>query len=166
VRRVLLAVGLLLVFAPAAHAGGWATVGLSSTPDGVKAGRTWVVDLTVRQHGVTPLTDVKPVVTISSGAQRQDFPATPTGKPGVYRASVTFPTAGRWEYQIDDGFISQQPHTYPAVQIGAAPATTTAAASDGGPNLLWLIPGIALLLAAAVLLVRPRLRHSQQPQAA
>jgi YtkA-like len=166
VRRVLLAVGLLLVFAPAAHAGGWATVGLSSTPQGMTPGKTWVVDVTVLQHGVTPLTDVKPVVTISSGSKRQDFAATPTGKPGVYRASVVFPAAGRWEYQIDDGFISQQPHTYPAVQIGGASATTTAAPSDGGPNLLWLIPGVALLLAAAVLLVRPRLRHSQQPQAA
>ena len=165
-RRVLLAVGLLLVFAPPAHAGGWATVGLSSTPEGARAGKPWVVELTVLQHGVTPLTDVKPVVTIFSGATRQDFPATPTGKPGVYRTSVTFPTSGRWEYRIDDGFISQQPHTYPVVQIGGAPATTTAAPGDDGPNLLWLIPGIALLLAAAVLLVRPRLRHSQQPQAA
>jgi hypothetical protein len=163
VRRVLLAVGLLLVFAPAARAGGWATVGLSSTPDATAAGKAWVVDITVLQHGRTPLTDVKPVVMISSGAEHQDFAARPTGKPGVYRASVVFPSAGRWEYQIDDGFISQQPHTYPAVQIGATPAT---AASDGGPSRLWLIGGIALLLAAAALLVGPRLRHSQQPQAA
>ena len=74
-RRVLLAVGLLLVFAPAARAGGWATVGLSSTP----SGKTWVVDLTVLQHGVTPLTDVKPAVVISSGDKREVFAAKPTG---------------------------------------------------------------------------------------
>ena len=163
-RRVLLAVGLLLVLAPAAQAGGWATVGLSSTP----SGKTWVVDLTVLQHGVTPLTDVKPAVVISSGDQREVFAAKPTGKPGVYRATVEFPTAGRWEYQVDDGFISAQPHTYPPVQITDAAAPAATASGDDGPNLLWLIPGIALLLAAIALLIVPRLRtsHSQHPQAA
>ena len=55
------------------------------------------------------------------------------------------------------------PHTYPAVQIGPA-ARAAAAPGDDGPNLLWLVPGIALLLAAAALLIRPRL--SRQPQAA
>ena len=169
-RRVLLALGLLLVFAGTAHAGGWATVSLSSTPTGVQPGTPWAVDLTVLQHGRTPLTDVQPVVTIRSGGRSQDFAAKPTGKPGVYRAEVVFPTAGRWTYEIDDGFISQMPHTYPAVRIGGPGATTTAPAAtpdDSGPNLLWLIPGIVLLLAAAALLIRARLgRHGRQPQAA
>jgi hypothetical protein len=174
VRRVLLAVGLLLVFVPSASAGGWATVSLSSTPSGAKPGKPWVVDITVLQHGRTPLPDVQPVVTIRSGDTIKDFAAKPTSKTGVYRASVTFPAAGRWEYQIDDGFISQIPHTYPAVQIGGPGTTTTtttapapANTDDGGPNLLWLIPGIALLLAAgALLLIGRRPGHGQQPQAA
>ena len=163
-RRVLLALGLLLVFAGTAYAGGWATVSLSSTPTGVQPGTPWAVDLTVLQHGRTPLTDVQPVVTIRGGDTIKDFAASPTGKPGVYRAEVVFPSAGRWTYQIDDGFISQMPHTYPAVQIGGPGATS---ADGGGPNLLWLIPGIALLLAAALLLIGPRLRgNGRQPQAA
>jgi hypothetical protein len=170
VRRVLLAVGLLLVFVPAAHAGGWATVSLSSTPAGVQPGKTWTVDMTVLQHGRTPLPDLQPVVTIRNGDATKDFAAKPTGKTGVYRAEVVFPTAGRWSYQIDDGFISQLPHTYPAVQIGEPGATTTApSATDdgsGGPNLLWLSGGVLLLLAAAALLIRLRLGHGRQPQAA
>ena len=166
-RRVLLAVGLLLVLAPAAQAGGWATVTLSSTPAGVQPGKTWGVDVTVLQHGRTPLTGVHPVVTIRGGDTIKDFAASPTGKPGVYRAEVVFPTAGRWTYQIDDGFISQMPHTYPAVQIGEPGAAAATSGDGGGPNLLWLIPGIALLLAAALLLIRPRLRgNGRQPQAA
>ena len=167
-RRLLLAVPLaLLVFAPAAFAGGWATVGLSSTPAGSEPGKPWNVNITVLQHGVTPLENVQPAVTITNGDATRTFTAKPTGKPGVYRASVVFPTAGRWDYQVDDGFISQQPHTYPAVQIGAAPAAPAAATTsdDGGPNLLWLVPGIALLLAAAALALRTRNRH-HQPQAA
>jgi hypothetical protein len=162
VRRVLLAVGLLLVFAPAAHAGGWATVGLSSTP----STKTWVVDITVLQHGVRPLTDVKPAVVITREGQRAVFAAKRTGKPGVYRATVVFPAAGRWNYAVDDGFISAQLHTYAPVQISAATTPAAVAPSDDGPNPLWLIGGIVLLLAAAALLIVPRLRHAQQPQAA
>src|SRR6476469_2967994 len=108
-RRVLLAVSLLLLFAPAAHAGGWATVSLSSTP----TVKDWTVDLTVLQHGRTPLEDLQPAVTMRSGDTIKDFRAKPTGKPGVYRANVVFPTTGRWTYEIDDGFVSQIPHTYP-----------------------------------------------------
>jgi len=124
------------------------------------------VNITVLQHGVTPLDDLKPAVTIASGEATKTFAATPTSKPGEYRARVVFPTAGRWTYEIDDGFISGQPHTYPAVEIqGTAPAA--AATADTGPNLLWLIPGIALLLAAAAILVLPRTRARQhKPQAA
>jgi hypothetical protein len=154
-RRVLLAVWMLLLLAPAAHAGGWATVTLSSTP----TAEHWVVDLTVLQHGRTPLDDLQPVVTIANGKTSKDFAAKPTGKRGTYRADVVFPTAGRWTYQIDDGFISELPHTYPPVQIAEQ-----AAAGDGGPNLLWLIGGIALLLAALVLLIRAR--PVRRPQAA
>jgi hypothetical protein len=166
-RRLLLAVGLLLVVAPAAYAGGWATVSLSSTPAGTHSGAPWTVDITVLQHGRTPLQDVEPAVIITSGDATKTFAAKPTGKPGVYRAEVVFPSAGRWEYQVDDGFVPPT-HTFPAVQIGAAPAVpaATATSDDGGPNLLWLMPGIALLLAAAALAVRSRGRHDHQPQAA
>lgn len=162
-RRLLLAVGLLLVAAPAAQAGGWATVTLSSTPAGTVPGAQWNVDITVLQHGVTPLSDVEPAVTISSGDATKTFAAKPTGKPGVYRAEVVFPAAGKWSYEVDDGFMRGVPHTYPAVQIGAAPVAATS--DGGGPNMLWLVPGIALLLAAAALVLRPRGRH-HQPQAA
>jgi hypothetical protein len=155
-RRVLLAVALLLLVAPAAHAGGWATVTLSSTPKGTH----WPVNLTVLQHGRTPLADVQPVVTISNGSTTKEFAARATGKPGVYRADVVFPSTGRWTYEIDDGFISEVPHTYPPVQIGEGAATSTV----DGPKLIWLIPGIALLLAAGALLLRPRI--GRQPQAA
>ena len=48
----------LAVLVPAtALAGGWATVKLSSTPTGAAAGVPWVVNLTVLQHGVTPLAE-------------------------------------------------------------------------------------------------------------
>jgi hypothetical protein len=173
VRRVLLAVSVLalLALAPAAFAGGWATVGLSSTPAGADPGKPWNVNLTILQHGQTPLDGLTPVITIRNGDATKSFTAKPTAKPGVYRASVVFPSAGRWTYEVDDGFISGQPHTFPAVEIGApsdapAPAAQTTSADDGGPSLGWLIAGIALLAAAAVLLVWARQRRRHEPQAA
>jgi hypothetical protein len=176
VRRVLIALPLLalLALAPSALAGGWATVGLSSTPAGTDPGQPWNVNITVLQHGRTPLEDVQPVVTIRNGDASRRFPAKATDDPGVYRASVVFPTAGRWTYEIDDGFITGVAHKFPAVEIGApasapAPASkpaTPVAAADDGFNTLWLaIPGVLMLLAAAFLLVRDRRQHHRpQPQ--
>ena len=91
---VLLAITALLALPAAATAGGWATVGLSSTPDGLAAGAPWNVELEILQHGRTPLENVSPAVTIKAGDDTRTFAARPTGRPGFYRASVTFPHAG------------------------------------------------------------------------
>ncbi len=58
---VLLAITALLVLPAGALAGGFATVGLSSTPDGLAPGAPWNVELEILQHGRTPLDDVSPV---------------------------------------------------------------------------------------------------------
>ena len=174
---IVLAIALL---APAlASAGGFATVGLSSTPDGVGTGKPWNVDITVLQHGKTPLDGLSPRVQISSGDATREFAAKPTGKTGVYRAAVVFPKAGKWEYVVFDGFNDQMPHTFPAVRIGdgaaspAAPSPASVPASapapaDGGIAAGWLWgAGAAVLLAFVVLAVdRRRRRPGIAPRAA
>ena len=161
--RLLLAVLILLLAAPAAHAGGFATVGLDSTP----AGTDWSVQITVLQHGRTPLQGVTPRVDIRQGATERSFEARPTGTPGVYRADVRFPSGGRWEYSVRDGFTDVSPHTFPPVTIdgpAAAPAVPAAGAvDDGGVDLALLLAGIVLLLAAPVLLLLPRARRGPEP---
>ena len=103
--------------------------------------------MTILQHGRTPLQDLNPSLTIVNGDARQTFHAKETKEPGVYRVSVTFPSSGLWRYEVNDGFITGQPHTFKAIQVGApgtppaaANTSTTAAADDGGPSLLWLSP--------------------------
>jgi YtkA-like protein len=135
----LLAAGSALALAGTALAGGWATVQLSSTPHGLTAGQAWVVDITVLQHGKTPLAGVKPTVTIYKAAavrttsatsglakggpkERMTFAAKPTARTGVYRARVVFPSAGTWRYQVYDGFTQYggaQTHRYAPVKIAA-----------------------------------------------
>jgi hypothetical protein len=113
------------VAAPVASAGGWATVGLSSLPpSGLEANQGWPVDITVLQHGRTPLAGVTPVVRIRNGQGRvvKSFTAQPTGKTGVYHAVVAFPWEGTFSYEVYDGFTQYggaQTHTFKPVQIGA-----------------------------------------------
>jgi hypothetical protein len=161
VRRVLLAVSMLLVFAPAARAGGWATVGLDSTP----TDKTWNVNVTVLQHGRTPLAGVTPRIEIRNATTTKTFEATPTTRTGVYHATVTFPSTGKWSYVVYDGFVANQAHTFPPAQIGETAAAETAGDS-AGPRWWLAVPGVALLLIAAALVVPRRRRHSHQPQAA
>ena len=127
------------VAAPVASAGGWATVGLSSLPTGTAAGANWSVDMTVLQHGRTPLEGIAPVLTITNddGESRQ-FTGTPTGEPGVYHVDVVFPSEGMWSYQVWDDF--GRTHTFKPVEI--------AAPGDGSFPFLPL--GAALALACAL----------------
>jgi hypothetical protein len=148
-RATLLAL-LILAGAPAsALGGGFATVGLSSTPDGTAPGDPWIVDLTILQHGrsETPLDGLRPTLTVRGPrGERRTFGASPAGRAGVYRARVIFPSAGTWRYEVNDDFPSVV-HTYPPVVVGAgsanaAPAVTRAE-PGGGPNV-----GLALAAAA------------------
>jgi hypothetical protein len=163
---ILLAITALLALPAAATAGGWATVGLSSTPDGVAAGTAWNVELEILQHGRTPLENVSPSVTITAGDVSRTFAARPAGRPGFYRVSVTFPHAGTWHYVVDDGFTAR--HPYPAVTIGAGGGSAAASAAaarptDGGDGGLALdrigLAGLAALGVAAGALLVPRGRR-------
>ena len=92
----------------AATAGGWATVSMSSTPDDLGPGEAWNVDLTILQHGRTPLAGLEPSITLTNGAtgKTERVAAKATSEPGVYRARAVFPEAGRWTYAVDDGFTT------------------------------------------------------------
>jgi hypothetical protein len=115
--KTLLAAALAaLAFAPVAQAGCWATVKLSSLP----TTRVWAVNVTPLQHGRTPLPDAKPRIEIRRGSGAwQVFAARRTAKSGVFRARVVFPSAGRWQFRVWDGFepVCARYHTYAPVTI-------------------------------------------------
>ena len=145
-KAIVLAAAVALVCASAAYAGGWATVKLSSQPQGMAelpqgmaAGEPWIVDITVLQHGLAsqPLCCVKPTLTIrkvvaarttSSTAKQplvRTFNARPTSRVGVYRARVVFPGAGTWRYEVYDAFTAYggaRTHRFKPVRI--APSGT------------------------------------------
>ena len=160
-KKLLLVLAVAVVAIPAASAGGWATVGLSSLPpSGLEANQNWPVDITVLQHGETPLAGVTPIVRIRDGGGNvvENFTATPTGKTGVYHAEVTFPGEGTYSYEVYDGFTQYggaQTHTFKPVEIGAP-------AGDFPYVPLGLAAAFALVLAAATVIAYRR-RGSAEP---
>jgi hypothetical protein len=144
-KKLLLVLAVAAIAAPAASAGGWATVGLDSLPpSGLEANQAWPVDITVLQHGQTPLAGVTPIVRIrdDGGKLVKSFTAKPTGKVGVYHAVVTFPGEGTYSYEVYDGFGTYggaRTHTFKPVEIGPA-----------GDSFPYLPLGIALALALAL----------------
>ena len=164
---LVLTMGLVAAFVPSAGAGGWATVGLSSLPpSGLEAGQDWPVDVTVLQHGETPLTGVQPSITVrnlETGAIAGRFAAKPTGKPGVYRTVVRFPAAGTWSYEVYDGFTeygNAQLHTFKHVEIGAA------GSGSSFPTLPVGVVAVAVLLIGIAILLLRRPRTAPEPAAA
>ena len=158
-KKLLLVLAVAAIAAPAASAGGWATVGLSSLPpSGLEPNQAWPVDITVLQHGRTALAGVTPIVRIRNdgGNVVKSFTAKPTGKTGVYHAVVSFPGEGTYSYEVYDGFTQYggaQTHTFKSVQIGAP--------SDSFPYLpLGVGLALALGLAAGTVVY---LRRGREP---
>jgi len=150
---------LAAVAATPAGAGGLATVGLASTPEGVRAGETWAAEITVLRHGVTPTDGAAPTVAIrNKQGDMETFAAEPTGETGSYLARVVFPTAGSWTFEIDNGLA--------ATGYGESATTTyaplTIEAGPGGGGSFPAVPlgvvAAAVALAAAVAFGARRLR--------
>ena len=125
---MLAAVAATLALAGAAHAGCWASAGISPLPTGIEAGAVWAVDVTVLQHGRTPMPDAKPAVLITNAktGETRTVSAQPTSTVGVYRADVTFPSGGSWNIAVKDGFPVAEcasTHTFGAYTIGGGTAT-------------------------------------------
>lgn len=161
-KKLLLVLVVAAASVPAASAGGWATVGLDALPpEGLGAGQAWPVDITVLQHGQTPLAGVTPIVRIrdDGGKVVKSFTATPTGTTGVYHAEVTFPGEGTYSYEVYDGFGTYggaRTHTFKPVAIGAG---------DGGGPYGWIAAalGLAVALAAATVLILRRRSPEPRP---
>lgn len=165
---LLAAIAAALAAPSAASAGGWATVGFAPPPDDLAPREPWQIEMTILQHGITPLEGVEPrvIVTPAEGGDRKTFPARATDEAGVYRATVAFPSAGTWRYVVDDGFAAQ--HDYPPVQVGksgkkaaaeplavantaapAPPAPGSPASDDDGPSYLLALVAAAVAALAA-----------------
>lgn len=152
-RTLLGVLAAALIAVPAAGAGGFATVGLSSLPP--EDGSAWNVELTILQHGRTPMDGLIPTIVIQKGdGAPQTFTATPAGKPGHYRATVAFPSDGTWSYTINDGFT--RTHTFAPVTISGV---------GGGEGAFpWLTATIAAAIGLALAALLALLARRRRPE--
>ena len=150
----------LLLVARSRRACGWVGDGraeLDARRNG--AGEPWDVNITVLQHGRDAAGRRQAGGDDPQRRRDEDLRRDADRQARrLPRARSSFPTAGTWTYEINDGFISRAAAHVPGrcrSAAGAAPAA--AATDDGGPNLAaGCIPGIALLLAAVALLLAAR----------
>ena len=108
-RRLSLAVvGAVFVASTVAFAsmGGWAVVTVLKIPDAWVAGKPLILSWQVRQHGVSRLDSLHPVIEARSGSRRITGTAGSYAEPGWkgYRGTITFPEPGVWQVTISSGF--------------------------------------------------------------
>ena len=105
-----------------AFAGGWAVVSLEDPPEFGVAGTPLLVTFAVRQHGITPLEGLRPVVEARSGNAEVRVNATAASGAGRYVASLVLPEPGNWDITIRSGFGNSKLSLLPlrALSRGAA----------------------------------------------
>jgi hypothetical protein len=111
----------LLVAAPATRAsfGGWATISIEKVPDKVITGQPLDLVFVVKQHGVTPLSGLKPVLEVKGAGTVARVDATPGKEKGQYKATVVLAQAGSYFITIHSGF-GETRLTLPAISAVAA----------------------------------------------
>lgn len=117
---ILLLISILVgVSADAVLAGGWAVLTLTELPQEVVAERPFDIQFAVRQHGKHLLPGLSPTVTavhVESGTQ-VSMHTTEDTEPGFYRATLTLPLAGAWQWTIK-AFTAE--YTMPPLTVQAA----------------------------------------------
>ena len=138
------------------QAGGWASVEIVDGPDVVEAGKPVTFDLSIKQHGITPV-DLDPLVISATNSETGDeieATAIKVSGAGNYTVELTFPTDGTWSMVGTPG--SFPPFDMTPVQVGqpiadiaiSAPAGSVVVRITGGlgsgqfePSRIEIAPG-------------------------
>lgn len=142
------ALALVLGVGSPVAGGGWALGSLDAIP-AASAGQTEQVGFMILQHGITPTHfadevtgDVGIEIIAASGAG-EFFEALPDEKVGHFVATVTFPAAGDYTWNIQMGWFQPQ-------DLGPLTVTADSSSSvDGGGA--WSIARWGLLVVVALL---------------
>jgi len=102
---LVLSLGMLLAVSVVVLAGGWATITLTDFPEYTVAGTPLNLTFTVRQHGQTLLTGLRPRIRATTpGGLNAKSDAKPGSDRGEYTAAITLPQPGDWTITIASGF--------------------------------------------------------------
>ena len=150
---VLALVGVVLLALPVL-AGGFAITTFDQLPSSMHAHEAYQLGYTIRQHGITPVPGLatRIVAQLPSSAETAAFPGRPEGEPGHYVAEVRFPSAGAWQWQVEQGpFAPQQLGSVSVLAAaGAAPAVPRATSTVVELAVARVLLPLASAVAAAV----------------
>ena len=127
---VLLAVPLIAAY------GGWAAITVEDLPDYGVVRQPLNLTFTVRQHGVTKLSNLEPRVEARGVGTNAAAVAMPGKEAGQYTARLVLPQAGEWTITIHSGFGPSKVTLVPMQVIEpTAQAPAALAAADRGRRL-------------------------------
>lgn len=146
----LMTVAIVLTIGATAYAGDMAITSFDSLPATFESGKTYTLNYSVLQHGVTPVDgDSSLIFTRVDDGETLVFEGEPTGEPGRYQVEVIIPAEGEWEWQVTQGpFAPQQMEPITVEPVSATAASPT-------PALPMVLTAVLLLavLAATLLTV-------------
>jgi len=120
----------------AVAAGGWAVITLDDLPDAIAAGKPVTLTFAVRQHGHTPLDNLRPSIDASlAGGEHIRADAVPAGEKGRYRSTLTLPDTGQWRLTINSGFGSSRVDLDPIAVTGPGQTGPVFAQAERGRRL-------------------------------
>lgn len=156
--RIMLVFAVSLLAVTPVLAGGWAVITLDELPGEITPGQPLAIGFMVRQHGSHPMEGLEPTITlVRTGTRgRLTVPAVAGDEAGHYRATLNFPTEGRWNWSIQAFSMNQE---MPPLTVGSATIPTREASGMAFP-----LPaaagglGVLLTLVAFGILLRQRAR--------
>src|SRR5262245_46119942 len=168
--------GLLsLLVAAVASAGGWAQVSTKSVPVDPPAGQETTINLTMLQHGRTPVSwpGLIVIATDAVSGKTVSAKAEATGATGSYVAKLVFPTEGQWTLS----FVSNDLVMEGSVPLTVAPPVAAAPPAATSPNqpataappiapLVVVLLAVGAVLAIGGLGLRARGRSADTPASA
>ena len=114
--------------------GGWAAITVEDLPDYGVVRQPLNLTFTVRQHGVSKLSNLEPRVEARAGGASASAQAEPAGEGGgQYRARLVLPQAGTWTITILSGFGNSRVTLVPmqVIEPTAQPPRALPAAERG-----------------------------------
>ena len=116
--------------------GGWCVITVDDLPEYVTVGKPTEIAFTIRQHGMTLMDRLQPVISAKSGTAEVKANASAAKESGRYTATLVVPKDGNWTVTINSGFMNNKATLapIPAIAAGATPPKP-AIAADRGENL-------------------------------
>ena len=133
--RAFLLSALIAVPAGSVLSGGWAVVTVENPPEHLTVGQPYTIEYSVRQHGIELHNGLKGYVEARNGGRTVRADASDASTKGMYKATLTVPTDGRWTITVESGFGPAKTMMKPITVAAAGTAVAPMSAVERGDHL-------------------------------